>query len=134
MATKKEKNPVTQASPLAGMGLEELTREAASVAPLSVRDVQPESAPSTEKVPDIKQTSGNEWKDFLEYAQEYKESDKESIQVWLDADVKYTLDAIRQAGIKIPVKHLLSAAVRVFIESNAGEVKALLEKKPRIIV
>ena len=123
MATKKEKNPVTQASPSSPIPPDD-----------AVPSGQPESAPSTEKVPDIKQTSGNEWKDFLEYAQEYKESDKESIQVWLDADVKYTLDAIRQAGIKIPVKHLLSAAVRVFIESNAGEVKALLEKKPRIIV
>lgn len=102
-------------------------------------------APQTEKTPAISSEkpeekapvsipSGNQWKDFLEYAQEYKDSDNESIQIWLDATVKNTLDEIRKAGVKIPVKHLLSAAVRVFIESNAEEVRALMEKKPKTLI
>lgn len=86
-----------------------------------------------EKAP-VSIPSGNQWKDFLEYAQEYKDSDNESIQIWLDATVKNTLDEIRKAGVKIPVKHLLSAAVRVFIESNAEEVRALMEKKPKTLI
>ncbi len=102
-------------------------------------------APQAEQIPDISSEkpeekapvstpSGNQWKDFLEYAQEYKDSDNESIQIWLDATVKNTLDEIRKAGVKIPVKHLLSAAVRVFIESNAEEVRALMEKKPKTLI
>ena len=82
---------------------------------------------------DIK-SSGNQWEDFLKYAQEYKEAKRDSIQVWLDADVNYTLDVIRQSGIKIPVKHLLSAAVKVFLQNNADEVRALMEKKPKMII
>lgn len=78
--------------------------------------------------------SGNQWEDFLKYAQEYKEAKRDSIQVWLDADVNYTLDAIRQSGLKIPVKHLLSAAVKVFLQNNADEVRALMEKKPKMII
>lgn len=79
-------------------------------------------------------STGNQWEDFLKYAQEYKEAKRDSIQVWLDADVNYTLDAIRQSGVKIPVKHLLSAAVKVFLQSNADEVRALMEKKPKMII
>lgn len=80
-----------------------------------------------------KQTD-SQWKDFLAYAQEYKETKAPSVQVWLDSDVNYTLDAIRQAGVKIPVKHLLSAAVRVFLETNADEIRALMDKKPKMII
>ena len=76
----------------------------------------------------------DEWKNFLEYAREYKETKGPCIQIWLDADINYTLEAIRQSGTKIPVKHLLSAAVRVFLESNADEVRALMKKKPKMII
>lgn len=97
--------------------------------------VKTEEVPQPVKV----ETSGYQWQDFLAYAQQYNDATKngekrEEIQVWLDADVKYTLDAIRQAGVKIPVKHLLSASVRVFLESNAADIKALMEKKPKMII
>ncbi len=80
------------------------------------------------------QSAGDQWKNFLEYAQEYKETKGPCVQVWLDADVNYTLGAISKAGVNLPVKHLLSAAVRVFLESNAGEIRQLLNNKPKIII
>lgn len=77
--------------------------------------------------------SQDEWQRFLELAKEYKESDKPSIQVWLDADVKCTLEALRQSGIKIPVKHLVSAAVHAFLDNNKKEVRKLLKTQPKLL-
>ena len=100
------------------------------------KNQKPEVIPSSSE--DLKEqddkATDSQWQDFLSYAQEYKETKGPCIQVWLDADVNYTLDAIRQAGVKIPVKHLLSAAVRVFLESHANEIHALMDKKPKMII
>jgi len=84
-------------------------------------------------VPEPQNESQDEWQRFLELAKEYKDSDKPSIQVWLDADVKCTLEALRQSGIKIPVKHLVSAAVHAFLDNNKKEVKKLLKTQPKVL-
>lgn len=88
-------------------------------------------APKTVK---ISVQSEGDLEKFFQLAQEYKDVKKDSVQVWLDSDINYTLDAIRQSGVKIPVKHLLSAAVRMFLEAHAKEIKALLENKPKMII
>ena len=83
--------------------------------------------------PEPQNESQDEWQRFLELAKEYKDSDKPSIQVWLDADVKCTLEALRQSGVKIPVKHLVSAAVHAFLDNNKKEVKKMLKTQPKVL-
>lgn len=86
-----------------------------------------------------------EWGRFLSVAQELRdkekqrktsgkkaEGDEKGIQVLIDADVKYTLDELKSKGIRIPTKHLLSAAVKVFLESNSKEVNKILGKRRKI--
>lgn len=90
-------------------------------------------------------TDSTEWGRFLSIAQELRdnekarkasgkkaEGDEKGIQVLIDADVKYTLDELKSKGIRIPTKHLLSAAVKVFLESNAKEVNKILGKRRKI--
>jgi hypothetical protein len=84
-------------------------------------------------VPEPQNEFQDEWQRFLELAKEYKDSDKPSIQVWLDADVKCTLEALRQSGVKIPVKHLVSAAVHAFLDNNKKEVKKMLKTQPKVL-
>ena len=90
-------------------------------------------------------TDSTEWVRFLSIAQELRdnekarkasgkkaEGDEKGIQVLIDADVKYTLDELKSKGIRIPTKHLLSAAVKVFLESNAKDVNKILGKRRKI--
>ena len=85
------------------------------------------------------------WGRFLSIAQELRDKEKErkasgkkaegdekGIQVLIDADVKYTLDELKSKGIHIPTKHLLTAAVKVFLENNAKEVNKILGKRRKI--
>ena len=82
---------------------------------------------------------------FLSIAQELRDKEKErkasgkkaegdekGIQVLINADVKYTLDELKSKGIHIPTKHLLTAAVKVFLENNAKEVNKILGKRRKI--
>ena len=90
-------------------------------------------------------TDSTEWGRFLSIAQELRdneksrkasgkkaEGDEKGIQVLIDADVKYTLDELKSKGIRIPTKHLLSAAVKVFLGNNAKEVNKILGKRRKI--
>ena len=58
----------------------------------------------------------NEWKRFLEIAQEQKNTrngDK-GVQIFLDSEVKKTLEKLKLAGLDYPVRYLLNAAVKTF--------------------
>lgn len=90
-------------------------------------------------------TDVTEWGRFLSIAKELRDKEKErkasgkkaegdekGIQVLIDADVKYTLDELKSKGIRIPTKHLLSAAVKVFLENNAKEVNKILGKRRKV--
>ena len=95
--------------------------------------------------PSTKPADTTAWGRFLSIAQELRDKEKErkasgkkaegdekGIQVLIDADVKYTLDELKSKGIRIPTKHLLSAAVKVFLESNSTEVNKILGKRRKI--
>lgn len=95
--------------------------------------------------PSTKPADTTTWGRFLSIAQELRdkekdrktsgkkaEGDEKGIQVLIDADVKYTLDELKSKGIRIPTKHLLSAAVKVFLESNSTEVNKILGKRRKI--
>ena len=95
--------------------------------------------------PSTKPADTTTWGRFLSIAQELRDKEKDrktsgkkakgdekGIQVLIDADVKYTLDELKSKGIRIPTKHLLSAAVKVFLESNSTEVNKILGKRRKI--
>ena len=88
--------------------------------------------------PEDQEPTGAEWENFLGFAQEFDRKAKKegkdypAIQVWLDADLKNILDGLRDAGIRYPVKHLLSAAVKAFLTNNRETVNKTLSKRPRI--
>jgi hypothetical protein len=95
--------------------------------------------------PSTKPADTTAWGRFLSIAQELRDKEKErkasgkkaegdekGIQVLIDADVKYTLDELKSKGIHIPTKHLLTAAVKVFLESNSKEVNKILGKRRKI--
>ena len=71
-----------------------------------------------------------DWKKFLAVAEEMKNSassDNKGVQIWLDANLKMQLEMLRASGMKYPVRQLLNAAVRVFLENCSGDVKRQLE-------
>lgn len=77
----------------------------------------------------------DQWNRFLELAQEQKEKrgagvDK-GVQIYLDTEVMNTLERLRLSGLngtKYPVRYLLNAAVRTFLEANASKVEELISK------
>jgi len=85
------------------------------------------SKPTSTKVSHV---GGKQWERFLAYAKEYKddENKEKGVQVWLDKDLKNKLDRLKASGIELPVKHLLSAALRVFLEDNEKYVNEQLSK------
>ena len=56
------------------------------------------------------------------------ENKEKGVQVWLDKNLKNKLDRLKASGIELPVKHLLSAALRVFLEDNEKYVNEQLSK------
>lgn len=88
--------------------------------------------PATAK-PTTTKTSHSEekqWERFLAYAKEYKDDENKGkgVQVWLDKELKNKLDRLKASGVELPVKHLLSAALRVFLEDNEKQVNEQLMK------
>ena len=74
------------------------------------------------------------WQDLLDRSyesfKEYKDDENKGkgVQVWLDKELKNKLDRLKASGVELPVKHLLSAAVRVFLEDNEKQVNEQLMK------
>ena len=61
----------------------------------------------------------NEWKRFLEIAQEQKNTRNG------DKGVQ-TLEKLKLAGLDYPVRYLLNAAVKTFLEANSERVREQL--------
>lgn len=72
----------------------------------------------------------NEWKRFLEIAEEQKNTrngDK-GVQIFLDSETKRTLEKLKLSGLNYPVRYLLNAAVKTFLEANSEKVTEQLSK------
>lgn len=70
----------------------------------------------------------DEWGRFMELNEEQKNTrnaDK-GVQIWLNGELKQKLDLMKANGLKYPVRYMLNAALRVFLESNEEEVKKYL--------
>ena len=118
MAETKKKTVVS--NPLLG-NLADITRQTTqqAAAPASKQ----ESAPIVSEA-----TDG--WSRFTDYAHQYNDVEGKSrgVTVWIDEDVKAALEKIKSTGAcNVPVRHLVSAAVRTFIEEHKADIKSAME-------
>ena len=118
MAETKKKPAM--ASPLA-MNLAEMARQATSQT----------SAPAPKKESTtIVSEAADGWSRFTDYAHQYNDVEGKSrgATVWIDEDVKAALEKIKNTGAcNVPVRHLVSAAVRTFIEEHKADIKNAME-------
>ena len=118
MAETKKKTVVS--NPLLGI-LADITRQTTkqTAAP----------APKQESAP-IVSSATDGWSRFSDYAHQYNDVEGKSrgATVWIDEDVKAALDKIKSTGAcNVPVRHLVSAAVRTFIEEHKAEIQKAME-------
>lgn len=67
-----------------------------------------------------------EWKRFEELAKQYATNRKADCPIFVDTELKMLFDKLKACGINIPVKHLINAAIRVFVEKNKQEIQEIL--------
>lgn len=118
MAEKKKKPAM--ASPLS-MNLAEIARQTTSQTPAP--------APKQE-ITTIVSEAADGWSRFVDYAHQYNDVEGKSrgVTVWIDEDVKAALEKIKSTGAcNVPVRHLVSAAVRTFIEEHKADIKSAME-------
>lgn len=118
MAETKKKPAM--ASPLA-MNLAEMARQATSQTPTP--------APKQESTTIVSEAADG-WSRFTDYAHQYNDVEGKSrgATVWIDEDVKAALEKIKNTGAcNVPVRHLVSAAVRTFIEEHKTDIKNAME-------
>lgn len=122
MADKKQK-PVST-NPLLN-DLANLTRDT----------VQPERVPTRVKQEksSVVSDATDGWLRFSDYAHQYNnvEGKSRGATVWIDEEVKAALEKIKTTGAcNVPVRHLVSAAVRIFIEEHKAEIQNAMEAQP----
>lgn len=86
-------------------------------------------APKQESATIVSEASDG-WSRFTEYAHQYNDVEGKSrgATVWIDEDVKAALEKIKNTGAcNVPVRHLVSAAVRTFIEEHKADIKSAME-------
>ena len=118
MAETKKKPAM--ASPLA-MNLAEIARQATSQTSAP--------APKQESTTIVSEAADG-WSRFTDYAHQYNDVEGKSrgATVWIDEDVKAALEKIKNTGAcNVPVRHLVSAAVRTFIEEHKTDIKNAME-------
>lgn len=118
MAETKKKPAM--ASPLA-MNLAEMARQATSQTSAP--------APKQESTTIVSEAADG-WSRFTDYAHQYNDVEGKSrgATVWIDEDVKAALEKIKNTGAcNVPVRHLVSAAVRTFIEEHKTDIKNAME-------
>ena len=128
MSTKKTIQPVTDPLAQFSMG-DTVKRHLAS-------DKKPDATVDNTQTSKNRKKKKDEWERFLGLAQEQKEKrggglDK-GVQIYLDSHIMRTLEKLRLSGLngtKYPVRYLLNAAVKTFLEANAQEVEEQLSKE-----
>lgn len=124
MAVSKKKTVVS--NPLLG-NLADITRQTTrqTTAP----------APKQESAP-IASNATDGWSRFCDYANQYNnvEGKSRGATVWIDEDVKAALEKIKAKACNLPLRHLVSAAVRTFIDQNKEDIqKAITQSKDSIL-
>lgn len=118
MAETKKKTVVS--NPLLG-NLADITRQTTQQAAAP--------APKQESAPIVSEATDG-WSRFTDYAHQYNDVEGKSrgVTVWIDEDVKAALEKIKSTGAcNVPVRHLVSAAIRTFIEEHKADIKSAME-------
>lgn len=67
-------------------------------------------------------TKSREWDRFIEIANEQKKTrghvKTDQTQIWVDKDITKQFERMKVNGLEYPVRYMINAALRVFIESN----------------
>lgn len=119
-----EKKPKTVTSnPLLG-NLADITRQ-------TTRQVTATPASKKESAPIVSNATDG-WSRFNDYAHQYNDVEGKSrgVTVWIDEDIKAALEKIKTTGAcNVPVRHLVSAAVRTFIEEHKTEIQKAMDSQ-----
>lgn len=97
----------------------------ASLADIARQTIKSDDVQVKESVPIISQATDG-WSRFKDYATQYNEVEGKSrgATVWIDEEVKAALEKIKSTGAcNVPVRHLVSAAVRTFIEEHKEKIQ-----------
>ena len=63
------------------------------------------------------------WDSFIENVQYYKDNTKKGQAIWIDDDIKDSLEMMKGGPLKCSVKTLANAMLRAFIEQNKENCK-----------
>lgn len=122
MAEKKTKRAVSN----------QLTTNLADLARQTVNQRVDIAITKQKSSPIVSQTTDG-WSRFKDYAHQYNDVEEKSrgVTVWIDEEVKAALEKIKSTGAcNIPVRHLVSAAVRTFIEEHKDEIQSAMKAQP----
>ena len=102
-----------------------------NLADITRQTTQQAAAPASkqESAPIVSEATDG-WSRFTDYAHQYNDVEGKSrgATVWIDEDVKAALEKIKSTGAcNVPVRHLVSAAVRTFIEEHKADIKSAME-------
>ena len=107
-----------------------------NLADITRQTTQQAVAPKQESASIVsKATDG--WSRFTDYAHQSNDVEGKSrgVTVWIDEDVKAALEKIKSTGAcNVPVRHLVSAAVRTFIEEHKTDIKSAMEAQSSFLL
>lgn len=63
------------------------------------------------------------WDEFIRNVDYYRENRGKETGIWIDEDIKQSLEKLKMGPIKAPVKILANAILRAFIIANADNCK-----------
>lgn len=67
-----------------------------------------------------------DWKRFEELAKQYASNKKADCPMFVDAELKALFDMLKASGLNIPVKHMINAVIKIFVEKNKDEIQKIL--------
>lgn len=77
-------------------------------------------------------TKSREWDRFIEIANEQKKTrghvKTDQTQIWVDKDITKQFERMKVNGLEYPVRYMINAALRVFIESNTLNINSYGKK------
>ena len=83
----------------------------------------------------VSEGTGNSWDAFLKYAEEYQKPQDKGVLVWIDTDVKTTLDRVRNSRtLGFKTRTMVSAILRAFIEENKDRLREIISGESNSLI
>ena len=82
----------------------------------------------------IKNTvTADEWNLFLEFAEYYQGKGEKGTVIWIDTDLKDTLEQLKKGELHYSLRHLVNAILRTWIEKNKEQLKTTMKTKKGLL-